>query len=121
MRSIAASSEMTSIFGDALRYWERWRIAYNAILVLVVAEWVLVSWPHFRGVMTMHSLLLLTILGAVANVCYSAAYVPDIAFQFSTFQAGWKNWRWTLWLAGMLFAILLANYWIGDEIYPFMR
>jgi hypothetical protein len=29
--------------------------------------------------------------------------------------------RSVLWVIGTLFAILLANYWIADEIYPFVR
>jgi hypothetical protein len=28
---------------------------------------------------------------------------------------------WILWLMGMLFAIVFENYWIADEIYPFVR
>jgi hypothetical protein len=26
--------------------------------------------------------------------------------------------RWGLWILGTLFAFVLANYWIADEIYP---
>ena len=33
-------------------------------------------------------------------------------------RAHWRRIRWVVWVAGMLFAILLANYWIADEIYP---
>jgi hypothetical protein len=29
--------------------------------------------------------------------------------------------RLALWLAGMVFAIVFANYWIADEIYPFVN
>lgn len=29
--------------------------------------------------------------------------------------------RWVPWLLGALFAILLENYWIAGEIYPFVR
>ncbi len=29
-------------------------------------------------------------------------------------------WRLPLWLAGTLFALVVAQYWIGDEIYPFV-
>ena len=121
MATFTPADNARSAFGDAIRYWERRRIAYNAILALVVAEWILVSWPHFRPVMTLHSLLLLAILGSLANLCYCGAYVPDLVFQFSIFQLGWKRWRWILWILGMLFAILLANYWIADEIYPFVH
>jgi cell division protein FtsW (lipid II flippase) len=60
--------------------------------------------------------LLILVLGA--NLCYSAAYVVDISVQRSSWGAAWRRWRWVLWLAGLLFAVLLANYWIADEIYP---
>jgi hypothetical protein len=56
-----------------------------------------------------------------ANFCYCAAYLVDIPMQFSPLSAVWKRRRWGLWLAGMLIAILLANYWIADEIYGFVR
>jgi hypothetical protein len=41
--------------------------------------------------------------------------------QWSALGNLWRRLRWALWLAGMLLAILLANYWISDEIYPFIR
>jgi hypothetical protein len=40
---------------------------------------------------------------------------------FSLFRQRWLRWRWSLWTCGMLFAILLANYWIADEIFPYVR
>jgi len=33
----------------------------------------------------------------------------------------WKRRRWILWLMGMMFAVLFENYWIADEIYPFVK
>ncbi len=113
--------QLHGAFDNAIRYWEPRRIAYNAVLTLVVAAWVIVSWPHFRQSVTLHSLLLMTILATIANLCYCAAYLPDIAFQLSSFQSPWRRWRGALWVAGMLFATLLANYWIADEIYPYVR
>jgi len=46
--------------------------------------------------------------------------VIDIPLQWSSFRPLWRRWRWGLWLVGMLFAAILANYWIADEIYPFV-
>ena len=40
--------------------------------------------------------------------------------QISYFQPKWRRWRWALWFAGTLFAILLENYWIVDEVYPYV-
>jgi hypothetical protein len=54
-------------------------------------------------------------------VCYSAAYLADIPLQHIMPPKSLPYCRWTLWLMGALFAILLANYWIADEIYPFVK
>lgn len=109
-----------SILSDALRYWERRRILYNLALSVVVVAWLVSTWPHFRSMLTMHSVLLLLILAAMANLCYCAAYLADLPMQYSLFQAAWRRWRWSLWLAGMIFAVVLASYWIADEVYPYV-
>jgi hypothetical protein len=109
------------LLGDSLRYWEFRRLIYNLILLAVVAAWVAATWPHFRPMIEVHSLLLLAILALLANVCYCAVYLVDIPMQCSAFNGLWKRRRWVLWLAGTLLAILFANYWIVDEIYPFVR
>jgi hypothetical protein len=36
----------------------------------------------------------------------------------SSLDSVWRRRRWILWLIGTLFAIVLASYWIVDEIYP---
>jgi len=63
-------------------------------------------------------ILLLAILVFAANVLYCAAYLVDIPLQLT--YSAWRRYRWTLLLAGVLFALLLENYWIADEIYPFV-
>lgn len=105
---------------DAVRYWEPRRIVYNLVLAAVVLAWIVFSWPHFRPALTLSSLLLLAFLALLANACYCAAYLVDIPMQGSPLSIIWKRRRWGLWLIGTLFAILLANYWIVDEIYPFV-
>lgn len=109
------------IFSDAIAYWEPRRIAYNLILAAIVIGWVAISWPHFRPAMKFESLVLLAVLAAWANICYCAAYFADVPMQFSLFRQRWLRWRWGLWACGMLFAALLANYWIADEIFPYVR
>lgn len=106
---------------NAIRFWELRRLVYNLVLSAVVVAWVAVTWPHFRPMVDVHSLLLLAILALVANACYCAAYLVDIPLQCSAINVLWRRRRWILWLAGTLLAILLANYWIVDEIYPFVR
>lgn len=116
--SLHADSSLREILSNAIRYWEPRRIAYNVALALVVAGWVVVTWPHFRGAWEFEDLLALLVLAVLANVCYCAAYLADIPMQYSVFQAAWRRRRWALWLVGTLFAMALAYFWIADEIYP---
>jgi hypothetical protein len=106
---------------DAIRFWEPRRLVYNPILAVVVVVWIVASWPHFRPALTLHSLLLLGILALLANACYCAAYLVDIAMQCLSLGDALRRQRWGLWLIGTLFAIVFENYWIADEIYPFVR
>jgi hypothetical protein len=105
--------------GNAARFWEPRRLMYNGLLATAFAVWVLASWPHFRPALTWPDILAFFGLAALANVCYSAAYLVDIPMQFSV-SKNWQRWRWTLFAVGTLFALLLANYWIADEIYPYL-
>jgi len=110
-----------ALLADAIRFWELRRIIYNLALSVVAAAWLVMTWPHFRPALTLPSLFLFFILALLANACYCAAYLVDIPLQHSALAAVWRRRRWVLWLVGTLFAILLANYWIADEIYPDFR
>ena len=103
---------------DAIRYWEPRRLVYNFVLTAVTVAWVLGTWPHFRPALTLSSLPPMAVLALLANVCYCAAYVVDVAMLHSSLESVWRRRRWILWLVGTLFAIVLASYWIADEIYP---
>ncbi len=109
------------MFGDAVRFWERGRLIYNAALTTVVIIWLVASWPHFQPALTLSSLLKVLVLALLANACYCAAYVVEIPMQEQSLHAMWAKRRWILWLMGTLFAIVFENYWIADEIYPFVR
>jgi hypothetical protein len=106
---------------EAAHFWEPRRVAFNLILAAVVIAWVAATWPHFRPAFTPFSLLRLAVLALLANLCYSAAYLVDIPMQRSALAAIWGRRRQLLWLAGTLLAVLFTNYWIADEIYPFVR
>ena len=109
-----------AIFREMVRYWEPRRIVYNVVLAAVVVAWIAFTWPHFRPAFTMGGLLVLLVLAAIANACYCAAYVADAAMQRTPFRSTWLHARWAFWLAGTLFAIALAWYWIADEVYPYV-
>ena len=106
------------LLSTSARFWEPRRILYNLILLGVCVVWVVASWPHFRPALHLATLLPMTALALFANFCYSAAYLVDIPLLESKLRTVWLSRRWILWLVGTLFAILLANYWIADAIYP---
>jgi hypothetical protein len=110
-----------ALLTDAIRFWEPRRLVYNLVLAVIVVVWLVASWPHFRPVFTLHSLLLLSILALLANVCYCAAYLVDLPMQSLSVGDALRRQRWGLWVIGTLFAIVFENYWIADEIYPFVR
>jgi hypothetical protein len=118
--SAAEPSGLGQRLRNAAAYWEPRRILYNLVLMAVVAGWLCLSWPHFRPALNFSSLLKMSLLALMANVCYCAAYFVDIPVACSTVAQHWQRWRPALWFAGTLFAILVANYWIADEIYPFV-
>jgi len=117
----SASDASRELLADAVRFWEPRRLVYNLVLAVVVVIWLVATWPHFRLAFTLQSLLLLGILALLANVCYCAAYLVDIPIQRWSHSTVRSRVRWGLWLVGTFLAIVLANYWIVDEIYPFVR
>jgi uncharacterized membrane protein YhhN len=117
----ASSPTVGGAVNDAARFWEPRRLVYNSVLMLATISWLLATWPHFRPMLKMSTFVLLAVLAMLANLCYSAAYLLDVPLQLSSLATIWKRRRWILWLAGTAFAVALANYWIADEIYPFVR
>jgi hypothetical protein len=115
------SAPFRELLADAARFWEPRRIPYNLALVAIVFIWLVATWPHFRPALTVPSLGIFTVLGLIANAFYSVAYLVDIALQTASFRSVWRRRRWLLWLAGLIFAIVLTNYWIADEIYPYVH
>ena len=105
-------------FLSAARFWERGRLLYNGVLTAIVLLWIVFTWPHFRPSLTLGSLVALIVLGLSANLCYSAAYLADIAIQLFVPKGSWVGFRRALWVLGTLLAIVIENYWIVDEIYP---
>jgi hypothetical protein len=110
-----------SSLGRAMRFWEPLRILYNAVLAVFALLWLIGTWPHFRPALTWFHLAQFAVLALLANVCYSAAYLVDVALQWSGLSGKQTMLRWTFWCAGLLLTIVLENYWIADEIYPFVN
>jgi hypothetical protein len=106
------------LFFDAARFWEPRRLVYNSLLIVVAVVWLVATWPHFRDALKLSLLLVMAVLALLANICYCAAYLLDIPIRSTVLCAVWNRRRWVLFLLGTLFAIVLENYWIADEIYP---
>ena len=104
---------------EAASFWERGRLLYNAILTVVVLLWLILTWPHFRPALTLGSFEAFVVLGVLANLCYSAAYLTEFFIQLLAPGPSRRRARIALLVLGTLFAIVLENYWIVDEIYPY--
>jgi hypothetical protein len=118
---IVKSSSTPNPSPTSARFWERGRILYNAILTIVVLLWLALTWPHFRPVITPLSLEFLTVLALLANLSYSTAHFADAFMRLALPVVHWRRFRQILFVLGTLFAILLENYWIADEIYPYVE
>ena len=77
----AATQNVRPSWGNAARFWERRRIAYNLALSVVALIWIGTTWPHFRHAASASSLLALAVLALLANLAYSAAYLVDMPIQ----------------------------------------
>lgn len=105
-------------FRSAARFWEARRLLYNLVLTGVALFWFLKAWSHFRPALSWSLLGILVILAMLANLCYCAAYLADLAIQHLLAGSARSRCRWAVWSLGTLCAILLESYWINDEIYP---
>jgi uncharacterized membrane protein YkvI len=95
---------------DAVRFWERGRLAYNLLLAAVVGAVFAAEWPSSRATLTADVAQQLFVLAVVANALYCAAYVVDVVVQFSDFRTPWRRHRWLLLTLGCLFAAVLAQF-----------
>ena len=110
--------QSAEIIGNAWRYWEGRRLAYNGALVLLALGWLVFTWPHFRPALNFRVAAALVILAVLANVGYSAVYGVELLARLLPARATRLRWRSVLWLVGTLFALALEMYWIADEIFP---
>ena len=119
-RPIAGNQHTQFSIRNATRFWEPRRLLYNAILTAIALFWLIKVWTHFLPALTWSSLGIVTVLALLANVCYCAAYLADLAIQPLLPNSAWNRSRWAIWSLGTLFAIVFESYWINDEIYPYV-
>lgn len=95
---------------DAISYWEKKRITYNAILLTIVLTVFASRWPESRSAMSAELLQGLFLLAVMANVFYCAAYSVDVVAQYSGFRDSWRRHRWILFAVGTMFASIIAHF-----------
>lgn len=102
-------SDLSAIASDAIRYWERNRPLYNTVLIVVVVVHFVSRLPAAAAAVTFDRSLGLFALAVLANVAYSAAYVPDVFAQLSDFRDRWRQLRWALFAVGCTFAAIMSR------------
>ena len=100
--------EFRAFIADAISYWERKRIIYNGVLVILVAVcWggdILSDGPQQRW----GAAFVLFLFAAVANFLYCFAYPIDLAFQMTPWRKYLQRFRCWLFAAGVVLASILA-------------
>ncbi|HEV3219994.1 MAG TPA: hypothetical protein VGZ48_09495 [Candidatus Acidoferrales bacterium] len=99
---------------NAVRFWERMRLVYNGVLVIIVIAIFGLNYPpSWQALSNQKStaLFVFFILAIVANVLYSVAYVPDVILQLSGYRETWLRYRWVLFVVGVLTSGILAQFW----------
>ena len=92
---------------EAVRFWERGRLAYNGLQLLITAIMFVQRWPESR-------ILYTTNLGSyfyyavVANILYSLAYIPEAILQIPHLRPHARGTRRFILIVGTGFACLLA-------------
>jgi hypothetical protein len=99
---------LVEIVSSALAFWEPRRIFYNVVLAAIVVVRGAGRWSLLHDSVTFPTVLTFFILAVLANLCYSAAYIPDVFIQLSRYRQPWIRWRWGLWLVGTAFAAAIT-------------
>src|SRR6266498_834678 len=94
---------------DAIQYWERRRIIYNAVLACIVVAGFVVAWPASLTWFSRPALPALLQSAVAANLLYCAAYGVEWLFQLSPYRESWPRRRIFLFVAGVGFASFLAG------------
>jgi len=95
---------------NAIRFWERGRIAYNLVLAIIVIGYFIVGLPFSKSQISFDFFLGFFILAVLANIAFCAAYPVDIFTQMSSFNVVWLKARWVLLFIGTLFAAIITRF-----------
>ena len=110
----------TSLFREsltsAIRYWEKMRMVYNGILIVVVGACFVANYSTAKTEFTVKAqytvqiVLFMILLAVLANVLYCTAYIADVLVQMSGYRERWVRYRWVLFSIGMTAASILTYF-----------
>ena len=95
---------------ESIKYWEPRRIIYNAALTVIVVIYFVLGLPYSKETLNINFLLWIFMLAVLANVCYCAAYLPDIFAQLSGIRDTWFRFRPLLFFIGIAFAAVITRF-----------
>ena len=101
---------LSGYVASGLRYWELRRLAYNAVLALVVIAHFVLAPPDASAKLTVDLLLGIFFLAVLANVAYCVAYVGDVFLQFSGLEEATRWGRRVLFGVGTAFAATITHF-----------
>jgi hypothetical protein len=104
------NNDIKTAFTDAVRYWEKKRIAYNVVMALIVIGHFIYFLPDSANIFELDPLLMLFVLAVLANILYCSAYIADIFLQMTEFAEVWRNYRWTLLTVGFILAAIITRF-----------
>lgn len=94
----------------AIRYWEPRRLVYNAVLAVIVLTQFVMNYPTSKSIVSVNFVLSIFLLAVLANVAYCAAYPIDIFVCASNYREQWRNYRWAVFMIGLLFAAVITRF-----------
>ncbi len=101
-----------------MRWWERRRITYNAVLTALFVALTIRTSPRLQPEFGPDKILPPLVLALLANLCYRTGYLLDRLLSASP-NARIRHWaQLAVWVAGMFLAMLIETYWFLDEILP---
>ena len=101
---------MKESISAAIRFWEPMRVLYNLVLAVIVGLHFWSGLPASKEFLGADSMLVLFLLAVGANICYCAAYVPDVFAQLSEFRDAWRYVRWVVFAVGTLVAAIITHF-----------
>lgn len=97
-----------AIFIEGGRFWERGRLAYNGIQLMLVGIMVATRWPDSRHLFVDANPGNFFTFAIIANLLYCAAYLVEALLQLPWLKPEPRPVRWCVLIRGTFFACILT-------------